>query len=147
MRLHSVESVDRIWLTCCALHNMLLEVDGMDAPWDGINVPTSEWENKLGELDHDDVPLALTRILWPAEIRAYDTSRVGEHLEQEESDDDDDVDTRDGDNDSQEVRHVRNLSLDYFRSKLVEHFDIKFWQHQVVWPRRRGVVPHEEVCL
>ncbi len=158
MRLHSIESVDRIWLTCCALHNMLLEVDGLDAPWDGINVPTSQWEHELGELDHDDVPLALSRVLWPAEIRAYDTSHVGRHQEQGESDDhvgrhqeqgeSDDADiTSDGDNDSQEVRHVRSLSLKYFRSKLVEHFDIKFWRREVVWPRRRGVVPHEVIRL
>ena len=130
---------------------MLLEADGLDAPWDGINVPTSEWEHDLGELDEDDVPLALTRILWPAEIRAYDTSRVGEHQEQEESDDllsDDDQDHSESEDDNDnEVRHVRNLSLDYFRSKLVEHFDIKFWQHQIVWPRRRGVLPHENLSL
>jgi hypothetical protein len=25
-----VESADHVWLTCCALHNMLLEVDGLD---------------------------------------------------------------------------------------------------------------------
>ena len=136
---------------------MLLEVDGLDSPWDGVNVPTSEWEGNLGNLDEDDVPLALTRILWPSEIRAYDTSRVGEHLEQEESGDLSDEEhleqeesnyLSDEDENSEsdsEVRYVRNLSLNYFRAKLVEHFDIKFWQHQVVWPRRRGALPHENI--
>ena len=41
-RLHSTESVDMIWLTCCALHNMLREVDvdGLDEPWDSTKVHT-----------------------------------------------------------------------------------------------------------
>ena len=29
--LQSIEAVDQIWLTCCALHNWLLEIDGLDA--------------------------------------------------------------------------------------------------------------------
>jgi len=34
---------------------MLLEVDGLDQPWDGINASTSEWENELGNLDEADI--------------------------------------------------------------------------------------------
>mgnify|MGYP000223239855 FL=1 len=30
MRLQSIDAVDSVWLTCCALHNWLLEVDGYD---------------------------------------------------------------------------------------------------------------------
>ena len=30
IRLHSIESCDRMFKTCCALHNFLLEADGMD---------------------------------------------------------------------------------------------------------------------
>ena len=30
IRIHGVESADKIWLTCCALHNWLLETDGLD---------------------------------------------------------------------------------------------------------------------
>ena len=41
VRLHKVQSVDMIWATCCALHNMLFEVDGFDEPWDGVCIPTS----------------------------------------------------------------------------------------------------------
>jgi hypothetical protein len=34
---------------------MLLEVDRLDQPWDGINASTSEWENELGNLDEADI--------------------------------------------------------------------------------------------
>ena len=32
--LHGVEATDRIWMTCCALHNFLLREDRMDERWD-----------------------------------------------------------------------------------------------------------------
>ena len=38
------------------------------------------------------------------------------------------------------VRVVRNLSLTYFRGRLVEHFDIKFKEGKVKWPCSRGKV-------
>ena len=73
VRLHSVRSVDMAWLTCCALHNMLLEVDRLDVPWDGSRVPTSEWEGALGEIKEEDVPVAMRCALCPAQIRRYNT--------------------------------------------------------------------------
>jgi hypothetical protein len=77
IRLHSIESVDMIWMTCCALHNLLLEVDGLDHPWDGVCIPTSAWDGELGELEVEEVPMAMRRALSPASIREYDTSSFG----------------------------------------------------------------------
>ena len=31
--MHGIEVCDRVWLTCCALHNFLLEEDGLDGEW------------------------------------------------------------------------------------------------------------------
>ena len=42
--LQSTQAVDQVWLTCCAFHNMLLEIDGLDDQWDGRQVNTSERE-------------------------------------------------------------------------------------------------------
>ena len=33
------------------------------------------------------------------------------------------------------VRVVRHLSLDFFCSKLVEHFNIRWQQHDIEWPK------------
>ena len=77
----------------------------------------------------------MNRILSPAAIRAYDTSTSIEGIE-EDNDEDDFEEHGEG-----EVRIVRNLSLKYFRSKLVEHFDIKFRRNELVWPRSRGAKP------
>ena len=53
VRLHGVPVADDIWMTCCALHNMLLSVDGL----------IEEWARREGEFDFDTqserVPFAL----------------------------------------------------------------------------------------
>ena len=48
-----VHAADSIFMTCCALHNWLLFVDGLDDCWeDGI---ASDWEGELGEVRQDDL--------------------------------------------------------------------------------------------
>ena len=49
VRLHGVDTVDSVWFTCCALHNWLLEVDGLTEEWvGGVCKVGSEWEGDLG---------------------------------------------------------------------------------------------------
>ena len=56
----AVEKADKIFLTCCALHNWLLDVAGLSAPWEGTvstvsaaraedDVVTSDWDGELGQ--------------------------------------------------------------------------------------------------
>jgi hypothetical protein len=47
IRLHGTKPANHIFKTCCALHNWLLEIDGLDNEWDR-GVP-SEWEGSLGQ--------------------------------------------------------------------------------------------------
>lgn len=62
IRLHNTETADRVWLTCCALHNMLLHVDGLSEGWQ-TGVP-SYWEQEgNGFLEYDDMPQAIRRLL------------------------------------------------------------------------------------
>ena len=52
IRVKGIEAVDIVWLTCCALHNWLLEIDGLDSDWELQKIPvSSEWAGKLGEVD------------------------------------------------------------------------------------------------
>jgi hypothetical protein len=46
IHMHGVEACDKIWQTCCALHNMPLDIDGLEQGWED-GVPSS-WEGKLG---------------------------------------------------------------------------------------------------
>ena len=141
VRLFTTESVDKVWLTCCALHNMLIDVDGLDKPWDGVNIPNSVWDDgEFSELKVEEVPMALRRMLSPDMIRNYDNSSVGADEGNDCVCEDDE-----GDNNASgrgnDVRKVRDMSLKFFRSKLVEHFDIMYEQRNVVWPKRRGPLP------
>ena len=58
IRMHGVECCDKIWLTCCALHNMLLEVDGLAERWD--QGAKSYWETELDTAE--TLPFALKRL-------------------------------------------------------------------------------------
>jgi hypothetical protein len=44
IRLHNTEVSDNIWLTCCALHNMLLDVDGLSKAWKMVFVPIGNYK-------------------------------------------------------------------------------------------------------
>jgi hypothetical protein len=81
IRLHGVKSAYKVWLTCCALHNWLLEIDGLDEHWDLV-IP-ADWEGELGHTDQQDldqyvIPFACRRLNNPSLDRRYDTSVMGD---------------------------------------------------------------------
>jgi hypothetical protein len=57
--LESAVGIDCVWFTCCALHNWLLEVDGLDERWEsGMQ---SDWEGELGEHEEGAIPDAIQK--------------------------------------------------------------------------------------
>ena len=80
VRLHGVEQVDKVWLTCCALHNWLLDIDGLDEEWKN-GVSTNVWEGDMGQLDFEGVnpsiPDAITRLYGVQDPCNYDNSGMG----------------------------------------------------------------------
>jgi hypothetical protein len=149
VRLHKIESTDKIWLTCCALHNMLLEVDGLDKGWD--TGALSPWETDMGMHNPHDCNtrnFAMHRLMNPADFSRLDHSALGRGNDAPEPtpEDPDDVITRKGKTypkGHQGVRVVRELDFDYFRERLVEHFDILFQRNQIKWLAcHRKAPPH-----
>jgi hypothetical protein len=75
IRVQNLTVVDNIWYTCCALHNMLLNVDGLDVKWtQGIR---SDYEGELGLHENGSVeqhvPLVFARANGGAvNMRAFD---------------------------------------------------------------------------
>jgi Plant transposon protein len=116
MRIHSIKSVDHVWCTCCALHNMFLDSDGLNKNWEkGV---VSEWEGEWGELENGE----------------QDQSGMGpgndveNGIEIEEDVFDEDV---------QEICHsVNRINNKVFKQKLIEHFDILFERKEITWPTR-----------
>ena len=58
-------------MTCCALHNLLLEEDGLSVDWFG----------EIGLFDYDEdsdkIPFAMRRLQNPSLRRNYDSSGMG----------------------------------------------------------------------
>ena len=144
VRLHGIEAIDRVWMTCCALHNMLLEYDGLDE--------SEEWRTPLGDFDDDDietaVPFAVQRLMDPGAIRGYDTSNMGrgddrisdEEMAEADLDSDDecnhmtDEEQLDNARDESGVISVRLLSMRLFRQKLIENFELMAQSNAIQWP-------------
>ncbi|KAL7544770.1 hypothetical protein ACHAWF_008135 [Thalassiosira exigua] len=132
--LHGVDVCDRIWLTCCALHNFLLEEDGLDERWNA-----SRYLFEEGTHDEEDRRRYLGG---PAAL--HDTSGVGVGTDVQRSDCLGTVFEGGGGGqnaDEDELVYVQKLDLTYFKSKLVGHFDICWKQHKIRWPSRTGSDP------
>jgi hypothetical protein len=110
MACRRVKVADKIWKMCCALHTWLLEVDGLGGEWDGH----ISMHDARDVLNH--IPFALQRSLdVEVEMRANVPATL------------------------QVIRNCRTvhcLSLNAFQSKLIDHFDIMFKHHQLVWPQK-----------
>ena len=135
IRLESISKCDQVWLTCCALHNMLLHIDGLDKNWE--NGVSSDWEiinecnkHKAKKLETSFAISRLNRKL--DEILdqvAYDVQPKTTELRMESCDNFDEY-TVNG------KRVVAKMPLNVFQNCLVKHFDIRFKQNDIVWPRR-----------
>jgi len=129
-----VEVADNIFKTCCALHNWLLEIDGLDGEWDGVNGQhevTDVLRHAPAALQHLYVNPALMDLSGMGHGNDVENGVMpsnGQVLEGVMNDDDP----------PETVRVVRNLSLNYFRRKLIEHFDILFQRKELVWPSHRA---------
>ena len=54
-RVHGHKATDMVWKICRALHNWLLDIDGLDKQWmEGVHSP---WEGELGHFDTDGLEL------------------------------------------------------------------------------------------
>ncbi|CAB9502528.1 Plant transposon protein [Seminavis robusta] len=153
IRLDGPEAADKTWLTCCALHNMLLECDGLD-----------EWNGSVGENDVVEMrrhaPFAIQRLaddqLMSFGSRDHEQQCVMEEQQrravnrqrgqlQEEEDGVGEIAQESDDHLSGRAQQlaidgsvrVNSLTYDDFRNRLVEHFDIQFRRHRVRWPERQ----------
>ena len=157
--MHGHKATDMVWKTCCALHNWLLDIDGLDERWTkGVHSPL---EGELGHFDTDDLELIPEHIRNCHEL--YDLLPCGYNVDKDGGDNSaDKVESNEECNAnmlllqtveepmpsvaSGQVRMVRKLSNDQFRSRLVEHFDILYKKNAIKWPRRLGSRPPAIPC-
>ena len=159
VRLHGTDACDKVFKTCCALHNLLLESDGLDQRWEE-GVQCDYETTDFNQFDTDDLrrmPNAVRELhrVYTDDLFAIDHTSIGEGnvvfnaansdygsvSESNESAGDTSSD-EDSTNEVDDVivaedgvRIVHRLPYEYFRSKLVEHFDIQFFCNNVKWPQ------------
>jgi DDE superfamily endonuclease len=144
IRVHNTEVADNIWLTCCALHNLLLDVDGLSVGWQH-GVP-SHWESQRGQFEVDDVPDSIRRLMSPVAIRTYDRSSFGGYnpastIPHHVSNDDESnaqqriIQSQRIIGEGEDVA-VNELPLSQFRAMLIEHFNVLFHEQKIAWPKR-----------
>mmetsp|Transcript_5700 Transcript_5700/g.16054 ORF Transcript_5700/g.16054 Transcript_5700/m.16054 type:complete len:324 (-) Transcript_5700:26-997(-) len=148
IRVHGVVACDRIWLTCCGLHNLLIDVDGLEEGWYNNNSihQQSEWLGVLGNHDPESFGLAPDNIRrlfnTEREFTLYDSSGMGARNDMGEE-----VVTGSAgrpasgktfDVGDLSIRKVRELDFTFFRERLVEHFDICFQNGWLCWPECNG---------
>ena len=134
IRLRSIAKCDKVWLTCCALHNMLLHIDGLNKNW-GNGVP-SDWEiineTNKGSPKHLSVPFAITR------LNRQFTEKLNTELKLSDSIAYEDEGNRIINYNRYTVngkRVVSKMPLSVFQNCLVENFDIRYKQNDIIWPR------------
>ena len=129
LRFAKISSCDKLWLTCCALHNMLLFVDGLDKNWE--NGVKSFYEN---ENDDDEMNVA------PFAINRLNRNLVGSEVEVQNVVIENNSVTNSNINFSKYTvdgkRVVSMLPLDLFQERLIHHFDIRFKRNDLQWPNR-----------
>jgi hypothetical protein len=135
IRYGDVTDADKIFKTCVALHNWLLNYDGLDKEWKSGK--KSDWEGPLGVY----VPLTPSAARIFARVSSGTDSQnrhlgfgLGNDASEHHVTGDERLRLIDPTNQQYEVsdgsRVVRKMPLQLFRSKLVEHFDIQFNRHR-----------------
>ena len=140
IRVHGIEAADNIWFTCCALHNMLLNVDGLDKKW-RKGVP-SPFEGELGWHAVGDVetyaPLIFRIVRDGCGIRELDTSQFARgnvlcntYLDNREEE------IKNFKNSGEEKNYkILRMENKDFRDKLVTSFHRRWTVKDIVWPSR-----------
>ena len=65
IRLESIDLCDKLWTTCCALHNCLLFIDGLNKNWESGR--KSKWEKEF-ERHSPNLSFAQSRLYNPQRI-------------------------------------------------------------------------------
>jgi hypothetical protein len=146
--IHGTDCPDQEFLTCCALHNQLLDIDGLDERWkQGVqSIWSTAYDNDDGETDDMEedsslkseiasvLPDAILRLQNPAAERRYGVSNY-ERMDQAEDTPAPavriDSTTPGADDGNDGIVEVQKLSLNDFRHRLVVHFSIALERNEV----------------
>ena len=164
VRFHNVETVNNVFLTCAALHNMLLKADGLDQAYEhhmtldrtmelvarlfeaGAARTADEHEADEAEGVGESGLAAAADSADAASTAEADSEEPGGEVGQNERGsevDEHGADVTAGGEDAEQLRAYfgdRAESASVFRKKLIEHWHLKMERSAVKWPSRTGRV-------
>ena len=119
LRFQNIAKCDETWLTCCALHNLLLHNDGLCNNWD----ISDDGENH-------EIPFAMSRLDQPTSHpnNSNSTTRVAS---------DDSTAETCRLYTEKNYRIVKDMPMELLKRCLVNHFDIRFQKNDIKWPTRK----------
>jgi hypothetical protein len=131
IRFNSLDLMDDIFLTCCAIHNQRKIIAGADLPWSCTQIIMDNDESDLSQS-----PAAIWRRLreqrmLDALLESNESGGVGagEHNLH---------------NEDNSAEHV--LSYNVVKQRLITHFDVANKKGEVYWPTRHGIVRNYNVA-
>ena len=136
-RFYRIQNCDKLWLTCCALHNILLSINVSHKDREK-GIP-SDWETMYQRFQQNETN---SRLRTPFTINRLNREFEMETLQPT---------TNDNINDATDLfnkcekyskhgkRIVSKMTLSLFRKCLVNHFQIRFEQKDIVWPTRISI--------
>ena len=122
IRTKSIERCNEIWKTFCALHNILLFVDGIHKNWESGTC--SNWETIHTNYEKQNQgQFAISRLNNPiVGCRENETVQANAwNLDEDKV---------------SNIQIVRKIPIEIFQAKLIEHFDIIFKRNNIRWPSR-----------
>ena len=146
---HSIEKADGTFKTYCTLHNCLLDANLMGIHQES-SVSCDYEDDSFYDFDENAIPFTIRELhadygdlqginLLRADLNnAFIYYNFHENSKQSGCNDDDielESELADHEFEIGSSRKNSNLSLDFFRSKLVEHFDMLFKLKKLVWPK------------
>ena len=116
-RFQSADALDKIWLSCCVLHNMIMEFDGLDARWEkGVHYDKEDGRFDLAEAGELDAMFQNNPEL-VSQNPNYDSSSLGDTCL----------------NDNQDVQWERDPAHYQRKADLVTHFTVAHGKRETRW--------------
>lgn len=128
IRLQGTEKCDQTWKTCCALHNLLLTVDGMDKEF------KTEWTGTLGQWQLKHLPVSVRALLEKIDVSQFDNSGMGRGDDTTEDAQEEEAFVGHIVRDNSGAILVRKMNMSQFRERLIIHFDIAHKRKEISWP-------------
>jgi hypothetical protein len=118
------EGIDSVFYTCCILHNMLLQFDGLDSRWE----QDVDWEMLNPQTGNDDDDYDIDGLAVHVPQRGQQEQRILNRVAAWQS-------AVEIIYEGNEVDEEKDVTFEEKRQRLLRHFQTKYDKGEVSWPK------------